>query len=341
MRKYLQLALLAVLALGGSACHDIEEYPNSTTGNFEQLWTLVDEHYCFFAEKGIDWDSVHAVYAPQARRAQNTQQLFAVCANMLNELRDGHVNLSAWFNTSYYREWWSLYPQNFDLRVVQENYLHFNYKQLGPVTFAILPDNVGYMYISDFSSGIGDSNMTAILNEVRLCNGLIIDVRDNGGGSMSNIEPIISRFITERTLVGYMVHKEGPAHDDFSEPHPYYYAPPAGAVVWTKPVVVVTNRSTFSAANSFVTIMKQLPQVTVIGATTGGGSGMPMSYELPVGWGVRMSACPVLDAQGNCTEFGVEPTDGFAVDITEADRQAGRDTILDRAIAFLAGGAVR
>lgn len=81
--------------------------------------------------------------------------------------------------------------------------------------------------------------------------------------------------------------------------------------------------------------MKNIPGVTVIGATTGGGSGMPYSYELPNGWSVRLSACPILDAKGQPTEFGVEPTEGFAVDMDPLDALQGHDTILDTAINFL------
>ena len=81
--------------------------------------------------------------------------------------------------------------------------------------------------------------------------------------------------------------------------------------------------------------MKLLPGVTIMGATTGGGSGMPFSSELPNGWGVRFSASIVTDAKGNATEWGVEPTPGFAIDMDEAATLDGHDTMLDAAIAFL------
>ena len=336
--KRLTYAIAAVvMTVTFVGCHEIEEFDNNGRGNFEQLWTLFDEHYCFFKEKGVDWDSVYAEYAPKAADCKSYEQLFGVCSDMLAELKDGHVNLSSWFNTFYYRDWWSAYPQNFNERVIEQNYLSFDYRQLGPVIFDVLQQNIGYMRIDNFESGLGDSNMTAILNHMAMCNGLIIDVRDNGGGSMTNVETVVSRFIKRKTLVGYIMHKTGPGHDDFSEPYAYYYAPPDGALVWSKPVAVLCNRSTFSAANNFVSVMKLLPNVTVIGATTGGGSGMPMSYELACGWGVRMSASPVLDAEGNGTEFGVDPTDGFEVGITAMDTAAGRDPIIDKAVALLSG----
>lgn len=337
MKKTLKAIAAALCLLVIAGCHEIEEYPNTYKGNFDQLWQLFDEHYCFFEEKDVDWDAMYDKYRPRAASCRSTSELFNVCSDMLAELRDGHVNLSSWFNTFYYRAWWSDYPQNFNLRVIQENYLHFGYSQLGPVTFAILPDNIGYMRISTFESGIGEGNMNAILMKMRLCRGLIIDVRDNGGGSMTNAETIARRFMSERTLAYSIRHKDGKGHNDFSKPYDVYFLPEANCILWlNKPVALLTNRSTFSAANVFTAVMKERPQVTVIGARTGGGGGMPLSYELPFGWGVRMSAAPILDARGNCIENGIDPTPGYEVNFTDADTADGRDPILDTAIAFIA-----
>ncbi len=319
-----------------SACHEIEEWANDPRGNFDALWTIIDEHYCFFAEKNVDWDEVYVRYSCKVSDKMTGEELFAVCSDMLNELRDGHTNLAAPFDVSYYRAWWSDYPQNFDRRLIRQYYFNFNYLTAAGMDYGILPENVGYMYYGSFSSTIGEGNLDYILSYFSTCDGLIVDVRDNGGGDMTNVGTLVSRFIGQRTLAGYISHKTGPGHDDFSEPYAYYYDPaPQGRVMWGKPVVVLTNRSTFSAANNFVSVMKQLPGVTIVGATTGGGSGMPYSSELPCGWSVRMSACSVLDASGNTTEQGIDPTEGCAVDMDPLSAVDGRDTMLDFAVNIL------
>lgn len=334
LKHYILPILAASLTL--SACHEIEEYDNNPRGNFEQLWSILDEHYCFFEQKGVDWDEVHAKYAPRVSNKMTREELFRVCADMLDELRDGHTNLSAPFETSYYKKWWSDYPQNYDARLVEQYYFNFNYRTLGGITYGMLPQNVGYMYYSSFSYPVGDSAMDAVLAYCASADGLIIDVRDNGGGSLTNVESIVSRFISKRTLAGSICHKTGPGRDQFSEPYKYYYNPaPAGRVMWAKPVVVLCNRSTFSAANNFVSVMKSLPNVTVAGATTGGGSGIPFNSELNNGWGIRFSASPVRDPEGNLTEFGVDPTEGCAVDLDPVEALAGHDTMLDFAITHL------
>lgn len=326
------------LAVTLTGCHDIVEYENTAAGNFDALWTFIDTHYCYFDQKDIDWQAVGQKYRARASACRDQQALFNVMADMLAELRDGHVNLSSWFATSYYKKWWSDYPQNYNARIIEENYFSFDYTSLGPVIYGILPGhNIGYMHISTFSSGLGQGNIDAILHKFRACNGLIIDIRDNGGGELTNVEPYVRAFLTQTITAGYMIHKTGPGHNDFSTPYAYTYSPPGQPhTVWTKPVVVLTNRSTFSAANNFAAIMATLPQVTVVGDVTGGGGGMPISSEIPAGWTIRISACRILDPDGNDTENGISPTPGWHVDMDPQDAARGIDTILEAAIRCLA-----
>lgn len=320
-----------------TSCHPLPEPEDSPDGNFEALWRAIDEHYCFFEEKGIDWQKVHDRYSPMIREDMTRRQLFSVCSMMLDELRDGHTNLSAPFATSYYRRWWSDYPQNFDSRLVEEYYFNFNYQQLGSVFYGILPSNIGYLRIPSFTIGLSHGNIDYILNYLGSCSGLILDVRDNGGGNLSYAELFASHFIRETITAGYMIHKTGPGHDDFSEPFAVRYSPAgAGHFVWTKPVVLLTNRSTFSAANFFVAVLRAQANVTVAGATTGGGSGMPYSSELPCGWGVRMSAVSLLDHQGRVTEAGIDPDPGCAVDLDPIAALEGKDTMIDFAVQLMA-----
>lgn len=334
--KHIFYILITAAALSLSACHEVKEPSADARGIFDALWSEVDKHYCFLDEKGLDWNEVYSRYSPKIKNNMGHDALFQVCSDMLAELRDGHVNLTTPFATSYYTKWWSDYPQNFNKRLIQQYYFNFNYRSLGAMTYGFLPQNIAYLHYSTFSSGFGDGNLDYILAYFAPAEALIFDVRDNGGGNISNVEQFVNRFITERILAGYILHKTGPGHNQFSEPYAYFIEPVGdGHYTWSKPVVVLCNRSTFSAANNFVSIMKLLPGVTIIGSTTGGGSGMPYSSELPNGWGIRMSACPVLDAKGHATEQGVDPTPGCAVNMDPLDELNGHDTILDFAVNYI------
>ena len=176
---------------------------------------VLDEHYCFFKQKDVDWNEIHFRYGAMVSDRMTDEELFSVCSDMLDELKDGHTNLSAPFATSYYKKWWSDYPQNYDARLVEESYFNFNYRSVGGVKYGILPENVGYMHYSSFSYALGEGNLDAILGYCVSCAALIVDVRDNGGGSMTNVEMLVGRFTDKSVLAGSICHKTGPGHDDF------------------------------------------------------------------------------------------------------------------------------
>ena len=124
-----------------------------------------------------------------------------------------------------------------------------------------------------------------------------------------------------------MAHKTGTGRSDFSAKEEQWIEP-SSYIRWQKPVCVLSNRGVYSAANEFVKYMKAMGH-SVVGDTTGGGSGMPFSAELPNGWSVRFSVCPMYDVNGICTENGLEPD--VKVNITDEDFAKGRDTIIETA----------
>ena len=305
------LVILAYLVCLGSlvSCVDIEERDDTPTGNFEALWQILNEHYCFFdykqKEYGLDWNDVYAKYKVRVNDNMSSTQLFEVLCDMLGELRDGHVNLSSSMDYGRYWKWQENYPYNYSDSLIRR-YLGTDYKIASGLRYRVLDDNIGYIRCASFESAIGEGNLDEALSYLLLCRGLIIDIRGNGGGDLTSAERLAGRFVQEKTLVGYMQHKTGAGHNDFSEMKEMYLEPSSN-VRWHKKVCVLTNRSVYSAANAFAVWMHCLPNVTLVGDHTGGGSGMPMNNSLPNGWNVRFSACPMYDANKQQTEFGIDP----------------------------------
>lgn len=308
-----------------SGCIREEQYDNSPQGNFEALWKIMDEGYCFFEYKEIDWDAIYRKYQPMITDEMSRDGLFEVLGNMLAELKDGHVNLYSTSNMARYWGWYEDYPRNFDILTIQNQYLGTTYRIAGGMKYTILDDNIGYVYYGSFSSGISESNLDEMLAYFAPCNGIIFDVRDNGGGTLTYAERIAARFTNERVHTGYIMHKTGPGHNEFSEPEPVYVEP-SNRIRWQKPVAVLTNRSAYSATNEFVNAMRYMPNAVLIGDKTGGGAGLPFSSELPNGWGVRFSASPHLDANKQHIEFGIEPD--IKVDLSTLTRH---DDIIEEA----------
>jgi C-terminal processing protease CtpA/Prc len=271
---------------------------------------------------------VYRKYQPAALAAADEEELFDILGEMLRELRDGHVNLTSYYGTTYYWDWQLNYPLNFS-DSLQRNYLGTRFMLNNGIRYTILGDSIAYAYVGTFEKGFGSGNLTAMLFDVSSCKALILDIRNNGGGMLTAAETLASHFTNKKIKAGYIQHKTGKAHDAFSSPEAVYLSPGDGAI-WLRPVIVLTNRGVFSAANHFVMLMRELPHVTIMGDKTGGGSGLPLSNTLPNGWNVRFSACPILDAQGNHTEFGIEPD--VKVEITSEDWDKGVDTIIEEAI---------
>lgn len=334
MKKLLQLISL-ILLMGLVSCVDTEEHSDTPTGNFEALWQTIDEHYCFFDYKqqqyGLDWQAVYNKYKVRVSDKMTTSQLFEVCCDMLAELRDGHVNLSSAADYGHYWTFQEAYPKNFS-DTLYRHYMGTDYKIGSSLYYRVLDDNIGYVRCSSFENAIGEGNLDEILSYFILCRGLIIDIRNNGGGELTTAERLASRFVHEKTLVGYMRHKTGRGHGDFSAMEPRYLEPSSN-VRWYKKVCVLTNRSVYSAANSFAVMMRALPNVTLVGDRTGGGSGMPMSSSLPNGWNVRYSACPMYDSNGQHTEFGVDPD--VWVSLSDVSTAQNRDDIIESARKML------
>ena len=193
LKKILTYLFIPVTLL--TSCINEEKFENSSNGNFEALWQLIDEHYCFFSqaeeEFGLDWNAIYYKYKPIADTCRDEIVLFDLFGDMLKELRDGHINLSSMFGTSYYWDWHLQQPMNFS-DSIQRNYLGTDFKLTNGIKYNILPDSIGYIYVESFSGSLGTNNLTLMLYTMRECKAIILDIRNNGGGMITSAEKLAS-----------------------------------------------------------------------------------------------------------------------------------------------------
>ena len=308
--------------------------PNSYEGNFNALWEIIDTKYCYLDYKNIDWDSIYTAYHQRIPYIKTDLDFFDFLGKMLEELKDGHVNLYSGFDVSRYWKWYTDYPENFSSDIIySDRYLGENYRIAGGMHYQKIDNgNIGYIYYGDFTSDFSDANIGYIFKYFSNCKGIILDVRNNGGGYMSGAEQLASYFFTEKTLTGYLCHKTGPGHTDFSTPIKLF-TPANKNVQWLRPVVILTNRMTYSATNDFVNRMRKAPYAIILGDKTGGGGGMPLSSEIPNGWMVRVPTSPMFDANMQHIEWGIDPDINIALKPEDAAR--GYDTLIERAVALI------
>lgn len=334
MQKVFILLLIAIVTYSCSEAFLGKDPESTPRENFEYLWKTLDEKYSFFDYKKIDWDAIHLKYAAKITDHTNDIDLFNILFEMLNELRDAHVNLSSPFNVSRYEAVFYSSPENYDGRVVSSYYLKSDYYITGPFKHQLVGKGgaVGYIRLADFEQSISGGDVDFILARFQYLKGIIIDVRNNGGGLISNVFTIVSRFVNSKTLVYKSLVKTGPGHNDFSAPNDVYIEH-QGPLKYSKPICILTNRGCYSATSFFVLAMKALPNVITVGDTTGGGLGAPTGGELPNGWAYRFSCSQTLSPSGVNFEDGIPPDRVKYLD--ENSLLYGHDSIIDEAIKII------
>ncbi|MBK8504113.1 MAG: S41 family peptidase [Saprospiraceae bacterium] len=148
-----------------------------------------------------------------------------------------------------------------DSRESRENY--------GFEEIKILSDGVGYLKLNGFSGSknAGEAAASA-MNFLSRSEALIIDLRQNGGGSPDMIQ-ILSSYLFDQGLVHLNDFYYRPS-DDIQQRWTLPYVP--GKKMPTTDVYILTSRRTFSAAEEFTYNLKNLNRATIIGETTGGGA---------------------------------------------------------------------
>lgn len=334
--KKIILPILIVAAASLSSCELLFMKPNPGTTYqdiFHQAWTFTDEEYSFFEYKKIDWDSVRQEFEPRISEDMTEVEFFDLLADMLFVLRDGHVNLSAPFDRSRNWTWFLDYPPNYNEDLLERHYWKSEERFVGPFTVYDFGD-VGYANYRSFSSSVSGSHMRYLIDNFSDSSykGLILDMRSNGGGSLSNVNNILGWFTDEEILAAHDREKNGPGHEDFAEMADFVIEK-RGDTTYTKPVVVLVNRLSYSATNLFATCTKAFPNITLMGDTTGGGGGAPVFTDLANGWVIRVSGTQFFGLDGLNVEGGVPPDVFVEMDSTEMRR--GKDSMLELALETL------
>ena len=334
--------ILIVLAFAFTSCERAfmeKDEPSNPVNVFDYLWNQVDQQYAFFDVKNIDWDSVREVYRPMVNDNMSNDSLFRVCAAMLNTLQDGHTNLISGFDVSrndsvYYK----MYAEkNIDENVVLLNYLTVNHHTTGSFMHnAVRNGAVAYIRYSSFSDYISEGSLKYLVNRYKNCKGMVIDLRQNSGGSISNIAALLSIFDNHKQPLYQCQAKSGPAHDAFADAVTVYAADSSilgKNNAYTKPVAVLIDRGSYSATSFFAICTMAYDNIRLFGDYSGGGLGLPNGGVLPNGWTYRFSTTRTLAIDGQNYENGVPPDVRVLLD--PACTAQGVDNVIEAAADWI------
>ena len=320
------------LALVAAACGDDTSAPVTEpfVTSFDRMWNTVDREYSYFEYKGIDWYAVRSAYRPRAERATNTPDFIEVVREALGTLRDVHV----WILTPdgrFIGTYTPTHRRNWSIAIKAAQLQRPGWVNVSPSLYHANLDGVAYIAIATFANGQFDvAAFDAVLDRYRDARAIVLDVRMNGGGNDALAYQVAGRFTTATRTTGYVQYRNGLRHDAFTALTARTVGP-RGGWQFTRPVVLLTGRGAYSSTEGFVSAMQVLPNVTLVGDTTGGGSGNPSVYPLRDGYGISVSRWIEYTADRQPIEWrGIAPDSTVA--FSEAAVAAGEDETLTYAL---------
>ena len=206
-----------------------------------------------------------------------------------------------------------------------------------PVEYKTLPGNISYLAINSFATDTGSRVFKEKYPEIYRSNALIIDLRNNGGGSSD--WQILQYLITEPTMIHKMYTREYNASFRAWQKPQRVWAntngiAPVKEQFFSKPVILLISARTFSAAEDFAAAFKSLKRGLIIGEPSGGSTGQPLAFQLPGGLSARV--CTKRDQYPDGSDFvGKGITPDLIVLPTVNDVREGKDTQLDAALKQL------
>jgi len=333
--KYFKFIIIIVSIYFISNCDNTLFESESDTNNladFEQAWQGIDAVYPYFEIKNIDWDQIYQEYKPKAETAKG-DEIYNLLIDLISELKDQHPYIKflggrqaiIYLSPRYKKD-----RDLFDATVIKKYFdKEFYMAGGGFIEYQILPDNIGYMNISSFSPENLVGDFKYILDYFANTRGIIIDVRHNMGGSADNSNKIMSYLIKTDFRVPEAYYKKQVISQVPIKPNAYEY---------NKQIVVLINGVSYSEAERFTEMMRQLSNVTVIGDTTGGGSagsnGIKDEILLPSGKIVHVGTVDFRRYDGRPWEWiGIEPD--IRITNTFESLKQGKDNQLEYAIELL------
>lgn len=172
------------------------------------------------------------------------------------------------------------------------------------ITYSLLPGNVGYLRLANFMDHDFYDQFDGIYPDLLKSDALIIDLRGNGGGNSGNGDHVLRHLTSDSIRTGawsspcYVPafaswHMEQPVHRAESG----YMKPYTDRPIYDKPIVVMVDGGTFSAAEDFTAAFRGMGRGKVIGTPTGGSTGN----------GVNVTLIPGLAYANICSKHDVSP----------------------------------
>jgi carboxyl-terminal processing protease len=180
-----------------------------------------------------------------------------------------------------------------------------------PLTEKMLPDKLAYIKLNTFENLEGAREFEKALRKNRNADGLIVDLRGNGGGLLQGAIDIGSMFIDRGTIV-QTVDREGRKEQLES----------TGRVLWRKPTVLLINEASASASEILAGALRDNKVATLVGSKSFGKASVQNVRRLTDGSAVLVTIAKYLTPNGeDINKKGIAPDVEVLVPTAEAEAE--------------------
>ena len=171
--------------------------------------------------------------------------------------------------------------------------------KVNPVEGKVLENNIGYIEFSSFDEGTAD-DFKAKYEELakKGIKSLVIDLRNNGGGIVSEALQIADYILDKDDVVLYEVDKNNKEEIEKSE----------NAPIINMPIVLLTNGNTASSSEILAGALKDHGKAKIVGTKTYGKGVIQQLLTLPDGSGLKITSEEYLTPnKTKINKIGIEP----------------------------------
>ena len=197
------------------------------------------------------------------------------------------------------------------------------------VEYKILDSNIGYIQMTSFGDKTTD-DLNAALKDLmsKKPKGLILDLRNNGGGYLRTAIEVVSQFVPDGVVM----------YEEYGDGTKQTYEAIKGGLATEIPLVVLVNEGTASASEITAGAIQDYGRGTLVGVTTYGKGSVQNWIPLKENQGaVRVTIARWLTPkERQIHKVGLPPD--VEVKITDEDIAADRDPQLDKAVEIITNG---
>jgi carboxyl-terminal processing protease len=194
-------------------------------------------------------------------------------------------------------------------------------------SFRIRP-RIGYLRFDTWAFDLS-AKLEPVLAELRDTDGLVLDLRQNGGGTNPGVDRLATFLMAEAGLVAVTTPRQG-------ERREWRYQG-SGNDAYRGKLAIIVDEASGSASEVFTAAMQESGRAVVVGRPSYGGVLSSTQQPLPTGGVLQYPHSDMTTPKGNRVEGrGVVPD--IPVELRRADLLAGRDTVLERAVEAVQAG---